>query len=146
MTTTAGTAGPRAFPAARRPVITGLGITELGKVYGRTAAQFAGDAVRLAAQDAGLALSDIDGLLTSGGVTNGVQLSLQRDLGLKNLRLLSEMQAFGSTAGQMVQYAAMAIASGTAEVVACVFADNPLKENRGAGAAYGGAAEQPSGR
>jgi acetyl-CoA acetyltransferase len=55
------------------------------------------------------------------------------------------MQAFGSTAGQMVQYAAMAIASGTAEVVACVFADNPLKENRGAGAAYGAAAQQPSG-
>ncbi len=137
--------GPRTFPAARRPVIAGLGITEIGKVYGPTAAQFAGDAVRRATVDAGLRLSDIDGLLTSAGVTNGVNLSLQRDLGLADLKLLSEMQAFGSTAGQMVQYAAMAVATGTAEVVACVFADNPLKQSRSAGAAYGGAARTPTG-
>jgi acetyl-CoA acetyltransferase len=136
--------GPRSFAAKTRPVVVGLGITDLGKVYGRTAAQFAAEAIRLATADAGLQLSDIDGLLTSAGVTNGVNLSLQRDLGLTDLSLLSEMQAFGSTAGQMVQYASMAVATGTAEVVACVFADNPLKENRGAGAAYGGAA-QPSG-
>jgi acetyl-CoA acetyltransferase len=137
--------GPRTFPASRRPVIAGLGITELGKVYGRTAAQFAGDAVRRATDDAGLRLSDIDGLLTSAGVTSGVDLSLQRDLGLADLKLLSEMQAFGSTAGQMVQYASMAVATGTADVVACVFADNPLTEDRGAGAAYGGAARKPTG-
>jgi acetyl-CoA acetyltransferase len=136
--------GPRSFAAKTRPVVVGLGITDLGKVYGRTAAQFAADAIRLATADAGLQLSDIDGLLTSAGVTNGVNLSLQRDLGLTDLSLLSEMQAFGSTAGQMVQYASMAVATGMAEVVACVFADNPLKENRGAGAAYGGAT-QPSG-
>src|SRR5262245_4342768 len=104
--------GPRAFRAPRRPVVAGLGITELGKVYGRTAAQFAADAVRLAAADAGLRLSQIDGLLTSAGVTNGVNLSLQRDLGLTDLSLLAEMQAFGSTAAQMVQYASMAVATG----------------------------------
>jgi acetyl-CoA acetyltransferase len=125
--------------------VAGLGITALGKVYGRTAAQLAAEAVRLAAADAGLALTDIDGLLTSAGVTNGVNLSLQRDLGLADLTLLSEMQAFGSTAGQMIQYASMAVATGTAEAVACVFADNPLQENRAAGAAYGRAAEAPSG-
>jgi acetyl-CoA acetyltransferase len=137
--------GPRTFPASRRPVIAGLGVTELGKVYGRTAAQFAGDAVRRATDDAGLRLSDIDGLLTSAGVTNGVDLSLQRDLGLTDLKLLSEMQAFGSTAGQMVQYASMAVATGAADTVACVFADNPLTEDRGAGAAYRGAARKPTG-
>jgi acetyl-CoA acetyltransferase len=136
--------GPRSFQPGRRPVIAGLGMTDIGKVYGRTAPDFAADAVRRAAADAGLALNQIDGLLTSGGVTNNVHLSLQRDLGLKDLRLLSEMQAFGSTAGQMVQYAAMAVATGTATAVACVFADNPLTENRGAGAAYG-AAHVPTG-
>jgi acetyl-CoA acetyltransferase len=136
--------GPRAFASHRRPVVVGLGITDLGKVYGRTASQFAGEAVRLAAADAGLQLSDIDGLLTSAGVTNSVGLSLQRDLGLTNLNLLSEMQAYGSTAGQMIQYASMAVATGTAEVIACVFADNPLKTNCGAGAAYSAAAG-PSG-
>lgn len=122
--------GPRSFAASRRPVVAGLGMTDLGKVYGRSAADFAGEAVRLAAADAGLNVSDIDGLLTSAGVTNGIDLALQRNLGLKDLKVLSEMQAFGSTAGQMVQYASMAVASGTAEVIACVFADDPLKEKR----------------
>ncbi|MEV7394823.1 MULTISPECIES: thiolase family protein [unclassified Streptomyces] len=122
--------------SARGPVIAGLGITELGKVYGRSAADFAADAVRRACADAGLALSDLDGLLTSSGITSGVGLSLQKELGLRDLRLLSEMQAYGSTAGGMVQYAAMAVRAGMAEAVACVFADAPLKEKSSAGAAY----------
>ncbi|TQE23620.1 thiolase family protein [Streptomyces ipomoeae] len=111
-------------------------MTDMGKIYGRSAADFAADAVRRAADDAGLALSDLDGLLTSSGVLGGVGLALQKDLGLKDLRLLSEVQAYGSTAGAMVQYAAMAVRSGMAEAVACVFADAPLKEKSSAGAAY----------
>jgi len=38
----------------------------------------------------------------------------------------------------MVQFAAMAIEAGMADVVACLFADAPLKEGGSAGAAYGG--------
>jgi acetyl-CoA acetyltransferase len=121
----------------RSAAIAGLGMTELGKVYSRTAAQFAGDAVRLAVADAGLELGDVDGLLTSAGVSGGVGLALQRDLGLRDLRLLSEMQSYGSTAGQMVQYASLAIAAGMAETVACVFADAPLRQDTSTGAAYG---------
>ena len=133
--------GPRDVPASRRPVICGLGMTELGKVYGPTAAQFAGDAVRLAAADAGLALGDIDGLLVSSGVTGGVHLDLQLDLGLRDLALLSEMQAYGSTAGAMVQVASMAVQSGMAGTVACVWADAPLRQDRSGAAAYGAAAK-----
>ena len=127
--------------ARRQPVIAGLGITETGKVYGRTPAQFAADAVRRAAADAGLELADIDGLFASGGISGGVGLSLQRDLGLRNLRLLSEVQAFGSTAGAMVQYASMAVQSGMADTIACVFADAPLREKGSTGAAYAGFGE-----
>jgi acetyl-CoA acetyltransferase len=112
-------------------------MTELGKVYGPTSAQFAADAVRLAVADAGLRLADVDGLLTSSGVTGGISIDLQRDLGLTDLRLLSHMQAYGSTAGAMVQFASMAVQSGMASVVACVFADSPLQPQRGAGAIYG---------
>jgi acetyl-CoA acetyltransferase len=120
----------------QRPVIAGLGMTELGKVYGSSAARFAASAVRLAAADAGLALGDIDGLLTSSGMSGGVGLGLQRDLGLRDLRLLSEVQAFGSGAAAMVQYAAMAVQSGMAEVIACVFADAPLRPEQPGGTAY----------
>jgi acetyl-CoA acetyltransferase len=118
-------------------VIAGLGMTEVGKVYGPTPAQFAADAVRRAVGDAGLQLADVDGLLTSSGVTGGVSVDLQRDLGLAGLRLLSHVQSYGATAATMVQIASLAVASGTASVVACVFADSPLRPDRGAGAAYG---------
>jgi acetyl-CoA acetyltransferase len=118
-------------------VIAGLGMTALGKVYGSTSAQFAADAVRLAVADAGLALSDVDGLLTSSGVTGGISIDLQRDLGLTDLKLLSHLQAYGSTAGAMVQFASMAVLSGMASVVACVFADSPLQPERSAGSVYG---------
>jgi acetyl-CoA acetyltransferase len=129
--------GPRSWPASRRPVIAGLGMTALGKVYGQTPAQFASEAVRLAVADAGLRLADVDGLLTSSGVSGGISIDLQRDLGLTDLRLLSHLQAYGSTAGAMVQFASMAVQSGMASVIACVFADSPLQPERGAGAAYG---------
>jgi acetyl-CoA acetyltransferase len=112
-------------------------MTELGKVYGRSSGQFAANAVRLAAADAGLQLSELDGLLTSSGVTGGISIDLQRDLGLTDLRLLSHMQAYGSTAGAMVQVASMAVMSGMATSVACVFADSPLRPERGASAIYG---------
>jgi acetyl-CoA acetyltransferase len=137
--------GPRGVPAGRRPIICGLGLTGLGKVYGPTAAQFAADAVRLAAADAGLALGDIDGLLVSSGVTHGVHLDLQLDLGLHDLALLSEMQAYGSTAGAMVQVASMAVQSGMASAVACVWADAPLRPGRSGAAAYGTAARSQPG-
>jgi len=129
----------------KRPVIAGLGITEMGKVYGKTTAQFGAQAVQLAAADAGIALSDIDGLMTASGVGGDLHLSLAVDLGLTDLKLLSEVQAFGATAGAMVQYASMAVASGLATTVAVVFADAPLREGVSAGGAYGGGATVPSG-
>jgi len=125
---------------SRAAAIAGLGITDVGRVYGCTSAQFAAEAVRLAAADAGLALHDIDGLLLSSGLGDDVKLELQRDLGLRDLSLLSEMQGFGSTAGAMVAFASMAVESGMAEVVACVHADAPLVQDLSASDAYGNAA------
>jgi len=112
-------------------------MTEFGKLYGRTPAQFAADAVRRAVADAGLTLPDVDGLLTSSGMSGGFSINLQQDLGLQDLRLLTHMQAFGATAGSMVQYAAMAVQAGMASVVACVFADSPLRPERRSGSIYG---------
>lgn len=130
----------------REPAIAGLGITEQGKVYGRTATQFAADAVRLATVDAGLALADVDGLLISGGLTQSLGIDLQDTLGLDDLRLLTYMQGYGSTAGQMIQYASMAVQSGTADTVAVVWADDPIKDkSKSSSAAYRAAASVPAG-
>ncbi len=118
--------------------IAGLGMTAMGRVYGRSAQSFAAEAVRLAVADAGLGLADVDGLLVSHGVTT-VGLGLQGELGLTDLALLSSMHAFGATAGSMIAYAAGAVTSGLATTVACVFADAPLRAGGSAGAAYGGA-------
>lgn len=120
----------------RRPAIVGLGMTEMGKVYGRTASQFAGEAVSRAVEDAGLRLPDLDGLLVSSGMDGSVGLSLARDLGLSNLRVLSAVESFGATAGALVQYASMAVEAGMAETIACVWADAPLVQGVATGAAY----------
>src|SRR3954471_13383527 len=114
----------------RSPVsaIAGLGITEMGKVYGRTASDFAGEAIALALEDAGLQADDVDGLLINGNQSPEMVPTLQFSLGLTDLTLVNVMSAFGSTAGTMLQYAAHAIDSGQAEVVACVYADAPLRE------------------
>ncbi|RRO20342.1 thiolase family protein [Saccharopolyspora rhizosphaerae] len=133
------------LPAHRRAAIAGLGMTEMGKVYGRTAQQFAAEAVRRAVADAGLRLGEVDGLLVSAGLSGGVDLSLQDDLGLEDLRLLTQMQSFGSTAGAMVQHAAMAVEAGMADTVVCVFADAPLREGKSSGAVYGAERYAPKG-
>jgi acetyl-CoA acetyltransferase len=116
--------------------IAGLGLTEIGKVYGRSAASFAAEAVRLAVQDAGLGFAEVDGLLVSSGKSGGVDLSLAEGLGLSNLSILLQMNAFGASPGAMVQVAAAAVAAGTATVVVCVFADAPLREDVGAAGSY----------
>jgi len=117
--------------------IAGLGITEVGKVFGRSATHFACDAVRRAVSDAGLSTADIDGLLTSGGIAGNPPLgALQAQLNLRDLKLAVEVQAYGSSAIQMVELASRSIAAGEANVVVCVWADAPLQAERPAGSAY----------
>lgn len=113
----------------------------MGRVYGHDAQHFAAEAIQRAVADAGLTKQDIDGLLVNPGVSplggmGGV--GLQNYLGLTHLRLLSSMNVGGATANVMVQYAAMAVIHGMANHVVCVFADAPLREGRGGGAAYAG--------
>lgn len=125
-----------------RTAIAGLGITEQGKVYGRTPIGFAAEAVRRALADAGLRRDDLDGLLVNAGLTWGdlgmASFQLQQAMGLRNLRLSSSMGSGGATATTMIQYAALAIASGQCQAVACVFSDAPLKPPPPAGEAKGG--------
>lgn len=120
----------------RNATIVGYGLTEVGKVFGKTARGFAAEAVRLAVADAGLSLGDVDGLLVNARAGTDLNLTLARTLGLENLRLLSEINAFGASAAIMIAQASKAVLSGEAETVVCVFADDPKKQNTGGAHAY----------
>jgi len=94
--------------------------------------------VRLAVADAGLEPGDLDGLLICPGIAGSVlDVGLAQILGLRDLRLLSVINAYGASAGAAVQFAALAIISGSASAVACVFADTPLSAGTPAGATFG---------
>jgi acetyl-CoA acetyltransferase len=126
--------------------ITGLGLTPQGKVYGNSALGFAVDAVQAALDDAGVARTELDGLLVNPGLTWGDMgmgsFQLQQAMGLRNLRLSATMSLGGATASAMIQHAAQAIAAGLCTTVACVFSDAPLKppqpkgDKQSTGAAY----------
>src|ERR1700752_4647841 len=103
-------------------------MTDMGKVFGRTVSDFAGEAIALALEDAGLQARDLDGLLINGNQSEEMAPRLQFALGLVDLTLVNTMSAFGSTAGTMLQYAAHAIDTRQANVGACVYADAPLRE------------------
>ena len=123
-----------------KSAIVGLGISEMGKVYGRSATSFALEAVGRAIEDAGLTKDQVDGLLMQPGIAQpGIGLPMQNQGGFKNLRLVNHMNAMGATPASMVQYASWAVQNGVANYVVCVFADAPLQEGRGAGNSMTGA-------
>jgi acetyl-CoA acetyltransferase/uncharacterized OB-fold protein len=131
--------------AAAGAAIAGLGMTSLGRVYGTTPRRLAASAVRAAAADAGMAVGDLDGLLICPGITGGVDVGLAAQLGMTDLSLLAVVNSFGASATMAVQTAALAVTSGAARAVACVFADTPLREGAPAGSAFGRWGDKPGG-
>jgi acetyl-CoA acetyltransferase len=128
-----------------RGSIAGLGVTPMGKIYGRRSVDFAAEAIALALEDAGLQKSDVDGLLINANIPQDMDPRTQMTLGLENLTLINVMNGYGSTAGAMMQYACMAIREGLANTVVLVYADAPLTATRGAGASYSGPHRFPLG-
>jgi acetyl-CoA acetyltransferase len=108
--------------------IVGLGMTEMGKVYGVSAEELASDAIALALDDAGLSKGDLDGLLINSNMSSEMAPTLQMALGLEDLGLIAGMTTYGATVGSMLQFADAAIAAGNANVIALVYADVPMKQ------------------
>lgn len=109
--------------------IVGLGQTGLTRTESRSAAELARLAVIAAADDAGIGISGIDGLILcrSGGASDAVLgLDLQRALGLRELKLNRIVLCEGASALAAIQTAALAVSAGMATNVACVFADAPM--------------------
>ncbi|MGP4019642.1 lipid-transfer protein [Saccharopolyspora sp. 5N708] len=112
-----------------RAAIVGIGATEFSKNSGRSELQLAAEAVRAALADAALDPSDVDGLVTFT-MDNNAETAVARELGIPELGFFSRISYGGGAACATVQQAAMAVATGMAEVVVCYRAFNERSGNR----------------
>ena len=103
--------------------IVGIGQTEFSKNSGRSELQLTLECVKAAIEDAGLKLSDIDGLVTYS-IDGSDEIAVARGLGLEQLTFFSRVPHGVGGAVSMVQQAAMAITSGMCEAVVCYRAYN----------------------
>ncbi|EOM77501.1 lipid-transfer protein [Rhodococcus rhodnii] len=108
---------------SRTAAIVGIGATEFSKNSGRSELQLACEAITTALADAGIEPGEVDGLSTYTMETNG-EVIVARNCGLGELSFFSRVGYGGGAACATVQQAAMAIATGVAEVVVCYRAFN----------------------
>ncbi len=109
-------------------VIAGVGETEQGKIPDKSSFHFLSLASKLAIEDAGIKKTDVDGLVTAFSLVEHTFMhctTFADYFGLRP-RFFSSVAVGGATAVWMAAEAAMAIASGQAEVVLCVRGDNTL--------------------
>jgi acetyl-CoA acetyltransferase len=97
----------------------------------RTSYRLGTDAFRAALDDAGLRKEDIDGFIV---VRIPDYTRMAANLGLAEQRFVNIFEGGGRMAGMAIEYAAMAVAAGMANYVACIYGNN----GRSAGATYGG--------
>jgi acetyl-CoA acetyltransferase len=109
--------------------IVGIGATEFSKDSGRSELRLAAEAVRAALSDAGLGPADVDGLATFTMDSNS-EIAVARELGIGSLRFLDTVGYGGGAACGVVQHAAMAVATGVADVVVCYRALNERSGRR----------------
>jgi acetyl-CoA acetyltransferase len=109
-------------------VIAGVGETDQGKIPDKSSFHFLSEASKIAIRDAGINKSDVDGLVTAFSLVEHTFMHCTTFADYFGLRpkFFSSVAIGGATAVWMVAEAAMAIASGQAEVVLCVRGDNTL--------------------
>src|SRR5690242_3345380 len=114
---------------ARKAAIAGIGATDFSKNSGRSELRLAAEAVLDALDDAGLSPSDVDGLTTFTMDTNN-ETAVARAAGIGDLKFFSQVGYGGGAACATVQQAAMAVATGMADVVVCYRAFNERSGHR----------------
>jgi acetyl-CoA acetyltransferase len=116
-----------------RAAIVGIGATEFSKDSGRSELTLAAEAVRAALDDAGLTAAEVDGMVTFTMDTSP-EITVAQAAGIGELSFFSRVHYGGGAACATVQQAALAVATGVAEVVVCYRAFNERSGRRfGAG-------------
>lgn len=116
-----------------KAAIVGIGATEFSKDSGRSEMSLACEAVAAAIADAGLSPSDVDGMVTYS-TDNNPDVEIARHVGIGELRHFSRVHYGGGAACGTIVQAAMAVATGVADVVVCYRAFNERSGRRfGAG-------------
>ncbi|MFF9069390.1 lipid-transfer protein [Streptomyces sp. NPDC014891] len=112
-----------------RAAVAGIGATEFSKDSGRSELSLAAEAVRAALDDAGLAPGDVDGMVTFTMDTSP-EITVAQACGIGELSFFSRVHYGGGAACATVQQAALAVATGVAEVVVCYRAFNERSGRR----------------
>ncbi|MFF9866622.1 lipid-transfer protein [Streptomyces sp. NPDC013953] len=123
----------RADALGGRAAIAGIGATEFSKDSGRSELKLAVEAVHAALDDAGLTPADVDGMVTFTMDTSP-EITVAQATGIGELSFFSRVHYGGGAACATVQQAALAVATGVADVVVCYRAFNERSGRRfGAG-------------
>ena len=109
--------------------VVGIGATEFSKNSGRSEMSLACESVLAAITDAGLQPSDVDGMVTYSA-DNNPDIEIARNVGIGALRHFSRVHYGGGAACGTVVMAAMAVATGVADVVVCYRAFNERSGRR----------------
>ncbi|GAA1481201.1 lipid-transfer protein [Gordonia sinesedis] len=110
-------------PLSGAAAIAGIGATDFSKNSGRSELRLAAEAVAAAIADAGLTPADVDGLVSFTMDTNS-EIAVARAAGIDDLTFFSRIHYGGGAACATVQQAAMAVATGVADVVVAYRAFN----------------------
>ncbi|GGT67591.1 lipid-transfer protein [Streptomyces lateritius] len=119
----------RADGLAGRAAVAGIGATEFSKDSGRSELKLAVEAVHAALDDAGLSPADVDGMVTFTMDTSP-EITVAQAAGAGELSFFSRVHYGGGAACATVQQAALAVATGVADVVVCYRAFNERSGRR----------------
>ncbi len=109
--------------------IVGIGATEFSKDSGRSELRLAVEAISAAVADAGLELSQVDGLCTYA-MDKNPEIEIFRNLGGRDLKFFARTDYGGGAACAPLLQAALAVTAGVAEVVVCYRAMNERSQYR----------------
>lgn len=113
-----------------RTAIAGVGSTGYSRNFGVSTQTLALRAIADALEDAGLGVDDVDGVACHR-VNDSIPASqISHALGIQDLRYHLDLFGGGSVSASVVGSAAMAVATGVAEVVVCWRAVNARSETR----------------